>query len=272
MPELPEVETVARQLDPLVRDQRIKSVKLLDPKLSLPAGKLAGRVIYRVFRLGKRVLLELVGNGKPEQYLAVHLRMTGRLIYVRGASLPARRGAAHLRARFNLEHGLLLFYDTRRFGTLELYDTMAEAAPAGLEPLSPKLTVERLSELIAGSPMPVKTWLLRQDKLVGIGNIYASEACFAAGLHPGRSMSSLSQDELHRLVRELKRILRSAIKHCGTTFSDFQDAHGEAGGYVKYLRVYGHAGEACQVCGSRIERIVQQQRSTCFCPHCQPAR
>jgi formamidopyrimidine-DNA glycosylase len=272
MPELPEVETVARQLDPLVRGQRVKSAQLLDPKLSLPGGRLAGRTITRAFRLGKRVLLELERAGQGALYLAVHLRMTGRLIYVDGARLPAERGEAHLRARFNLERGLLLFYDTRRFGTLELHESLADAAPAGLDPLSPELTPARLGELAAGSAMPVKPWLLRQDKLAGIGNIYACEACFAAGLHPARPMTGLDAGELKLLVRELKRILRSAIKHCGTTFSDFQDARGEAGGYVNYLRVYGRAGQPCPACGTPVARTVQQQRSTFYCPRCQPER
>jgi formamidopyrimidine-DNA glycosylase len=270
MPELPEVETVARQLAPLITGQRVKSAKLLDAKLSLPTGQLAGRTITRVFRLGKRVLLELERTGSPTRYLAVHLRMTGRLLYTEGSHLPTARGSAHLRARLNLERGLLLFYDTRRFGTLELYTSLADATPAGFDPLSPAFTARKLAELASGSAMPVKPWLLRQDKLTGVGNIYACEACFAAGLHPTRPMTSLSTDELARLTRELRRILRSAIKHCGTTFSDFQDAHGEVGGYVKYLRVYGRAGEPCPVCSTPVARIVQQQRGTFYCPRCQP--
>ena len=272
MPELPEVETVARQLDPLVRGQCILSVKLLDHKLRLPAQRVAGCAVSRIFRLGKQVIVELSYPNHAPVFLAVHLRMTGRLIYVKGSRLPTDRGKKHLRARFNLEHGQLLFYDTRRFGTLQLYNSLAEAEPAGLDPLSPKLTASKLHALSANSPTPVKTWLLRQDKLVGIGNIYACEACFAARLHPARPMASLSTSDEALLVKELKRILRKAIKFCGTTFSDFQDAHGEVGGYVKYLQVYARAGQPCRVCGTPIERIVQAQRSTYFCPSCQPER
>lgn len=272
MPELPEVETVARQLSPLVSGQRIKAVKLLDPKLAIPRrSRLHGCTITRAFRSGKRVMLGLEPEGLAGErlWLAVHLRMTGRLIYVDGSRLPRGRGSKHLRARLGLENGLLLFYDTRRFGTIELFDSLEAAAPPGLDPLSRDVNARKLAELAGNSTTPIKTWLLRQDRLTGIGNIYACEACFSARINPLRPAGSLDYAEVKRLNKELKRILRAAIRHCGTSFSDFQDAHGEVGGYVKYLKVYGHAGGPCPSCGAPIERIVQQQRSTFYCPRCQ---
>jgi len=268
VPELPEVETVARQLAPLLAGQRVAGLTLLDrARLPLPGrGRLRGRRIARVFRAGKQVLLELRARAAAPLWLAVHLRMTGRLVYRPGARRVGRR---HLRAVLRLERGWLLFYDPRRFGTLALHESPAGFAPAGVEPLSPALTAARLGALLETSRQPLKLWLLRQDRLVGLGNIYASEILFHARLHPERPASSLRREEVARLHRALRRVLRWAIDCCGTTFSDFQDAHGVSGAFGACLAVYGRAGEGCGRCGGTIERRVHGQRSTYFCPGCQ---
>jgi len=269
MPELPEVETVARQLAPFVEGRAVRSLAILDPLLRAErAPRVAGRTLERVYRSGKRVLFEfspLAGGTRPLA-LAVHLRMTGRLLWESGG---VRHAHDHLRARFRLDGGDLLFADTRRFGTFHWYPSAAHARPDGLEPLSPELTSRRLGELIGDSRQQLKVWLLRQDRLVGLGNIYASEILHRAALSPFRSAGSLTADELKRLHGATRRTLRRAIENCGTTFSDFQDARGVEGSYQQFLAVYDREGETCRRCGDSILRVVQQQRSTYHCPGCQ---
>lgn len=282
MPELPEVETVARQLDPLIRGRRLRSVEILDSRLAGPDwSALSGRRILRSFRSGKQVALEFDGpRGRQSLYLTVHLRMTGRLIWVPSVKGKAAEAVARdayrykvplsdksLRARFRLEGGELRFYDHRRFGVIELHELLPE--PPGLEPLGPGFTAARLAELLAGAKGEIKPWLLRQDRIAGIGNIYASEILFACAIDPRRAAGSLSAAEIKLLHRHTQRILKLAIKHCGTTFSDFQDTTGSTGGFQRFLKVYGREGEACPACGRPLERLVQQQRSSFHCLDCQ---
>jgi formamidopyrimidine-DNA glycosylase len=269
LPELPEVETVARQLAPLLTGRLIRGVAVLDPKLdALQLAALRGATITGVSRYGKQIALALARkrSAPASGYLLVHLRMTGRLIW------DEQRDACelkHLRLRLELDRGSLLFYDPRRFGTCTIAQELDHGAGAGLEPLGPGYTLPALRELLDHSRQPLKTWLLRQDKLVGLGNIYASEILFAARLHPQRQAGGLSAQEQARLYRAIPRILKLAIQHCGTTFSDFQDAHGVTGRFQRLLKVYGRENEQCKNCQSPIARLVQQQRSTFYCPACQ---
>ena len=135
--------------------------------------------------------------------------------------------------------------------------------------MTPRFTAKRLAEQLARSDQNVKVWLLRQDRLVGLGNIYASEILHAARVHPGRRTSTLTESEIKALHRCTRRILKRAIEACGTTFSDFQDANGLTGSYGVYLSVYDREGERCKRCPGTIERFVQAQRSTYCCPQCQ---
>lgn len=271
MPELPEVETVARQLAPSVTGRTVTSFSILDVKLRdgrVP--RLAGRTFRGVVRSGKQVLFELSappGRGAP-LWLAVHLRMTGRLIWEPGSRAVERE---HLRARFVLDRGQLLFYDTRRFGTFRWYARAEAAAPAGLDPLTPAFTPRRLAELVGASRQVIKVWLLRQDRLVGLGNIYASEILHRARVSPLREARSLTSAEFRRVHDATRAILERAIDNCGTTFSDFQDAGGLEGGYGEFLAVYDRDGQPCRRCLTPIERRVQAQRSTFYCARCQPA-
>jgi len=269
MPELPEVETVARQLAPCLEGRTVRSLRIIDPKLRAGSRpRVAGRSIVQVRRSGKRVLIAFSRHpqGGGPVWLAVHLRMTGRLLWSVRAGCCERK---HLRARFRLDRGELCFLDTRRFGTFSWYRTERETVPAGLDPLSRELTPRKLRTLIGSTRQSLKAWLLRQDRLVGLGNIYASEILHAAQLSPFREASSLADDETRRLLRSTRRILRHAIENCGTTFSDFQDARGVEGSYQQFLAVYERAGEECRRCGGSIRRVVQQQRSTYHCPDCQ---
>ena len=148
------------------------------------------------------------------------------------------------------------------------YTAREGAAPDGVEPLSPELTPAVYAGLLDGSAQPLKPWLLRQDRLVGLGNIYASEILHAARLSPFREAGSLDRNEVRRLHGATRRILERAIRACGTTFSDFQDARGVEGSYQRYLAVYEREGRPCRRCRAPIERVVQQQRSTYYCPQC----
>jgi len=269
MPELPEVETVARQLRPCLVERTVLRFRIHDPRLrNGKTPSVAGKSIVRVTRSGKRVLIEFASANRTAKplWLAVHLRMTGRLTW---AAESARIDRSHLRASFRLDRGSLLFIDTRRFGTFDWYRSRERAAPSGTDPLSDEFTRRKLAELTGGARQNVKAWLLRQDRLVGLGNIYVSEILHAARISPFRIAASLDRAELARLHGWIRRILERAIDNCGTTFSDFQDARGLEGSYQQFLAVYSREGQACPRCAEPILREVQQQRSTFHCVGCQ---
>ncbi len=267
MPELPEVETIARQLAPRLEGRRILDVRVLDPKLGLNPEDITGSVIARVLRLGKRLILDIQNAKRRSRYLRFDLRMTGRLTWSPPGDIFNQK---HLRAVFGLDGGYLLFHDLRRLGTIRIYDNLEDARPAGIEPLDPELTADRLAGLLSGSKQALKVWLLRQDRLAGIGNIYASEIAFAAGLSPLRPVNDLMiPNDASALLSAVRSVLGKAIENQGTTFSDYRDARGKKGGHQDSLKVYQRESEPCPRCGGRIRRIVLQQRSTYFCPECQ---
>ncbi|MDP8222270.1 MAG: bifunctional DNA-formamidopyrimidine glycosylase/DNA-(apurinic or apyrimidinic site) lyase [Candidatus Lernaella stagnicola] len=268
MPEMPEVETLVRSLRSRLVGRRIRRVDVYDEKLdALDPQPLRGRTIHAAFRSGKEIVLDLSTPRRP-LWLCVHLRMTGKLLYTDGAvALPEK----HLRASFYLDAGELRFYDSRRFGRIRLAHTQADFAPPGVEILSDEFTWQRVQELIGNSRSPIKVWLLRQDRIVGFGNIYAAEVCFAARLDPRRPAASLSVSEIKALHRVTRRIFTDAIACGGTTISDFMDCEGRCGEYRHRLNVYGREGERCRRrgCVGEIKRIAQAGRSTFFCPTCQ---
>jgi len=268
MPEMPEVETVVRSLRRRLVGRRIRAAEILDHKLNaLDAAALRGRPIRAVERSGKEIVLDLSTPRRP-LWLCVHLRMTGRLFFAEHGRPDEAR---HLRFSARLDRGLLLFDDARRFGRLRLAHTPEEWAPPGLEILSPAFTPAALTKLLGRGAMPLKNWLLRQDRLVGFGNIYASEVCFAAGIDPRRPVASLTPLEIKRLHRVTRRIFTAAIAHGGTTIMDFADCDGACGLYARRLKVYGRAGLPCKRrgCPGTVERLIQAGRSTFFCPSCQ---
>ncbi len=269
MPELPEVETVARQLAPHLEGRVIRSVEVLDKKLDSPSlAQLEGRRIVRVHRLGKQVLMELSASPKADSplWLCFHLRMSGRLIM---DGCQGGQKEKHLRARLHLDQGTLHFYDLRRFGLMRVAGSPREAVPHGLDPLTPEFTPDSLAALLSGARGEIKPWLLRQDRVAGIGNIYASEILFDCRINPHRAPGSLSAEEIKRLHASTVRILKLAIENCGTTFSDFQDSRGESGSFQNLLAVYAREGDPCKACGQPLTRIVQAQRSTFYCENCQ---
>ncbi len=259
MPELPEVETVANQLAPILKNQKILDLTIVDKKLSqLNSKKITGKKIKNVFRSGKQVAIAL-----DEGYLVVHLRMTGRLIWCTKKDTPPKK----FRAQITLKKGNLYFSDTRRFGRIEQLKELPELE--GLDPFNKKFTAKNILELLSNSKQPIKPWLLRQDKIVGLGNIYASEILFASSIHPETPTGDLSLEQCKLLRHHTLRILKKSIKNCGTTFSDFQTTTGSVGNFGKYLKVYGKAGLPCARCKTPIERLVQAGRSSFFCPNCQ---
>ncbi len=283
MPELPEVETVARQLNHAVSGRKITRLEIYDKKrIKLKTEPLCGAKINSVSRVGKQVLIECQIRSEPV-FVSVHLRMTGRLIWTDSGSHKTADSKIflhsqttddqkHCRARFVLNQGNLDFFDTRRFGTISIGHSRNDFLPKGLDPTSSAFTVAALERLLDGSKQALKIWLLRQDRLVGIGNIYASEILFSAKIHPNRLANSLSAGEISALHRSTIKILNRAIECCGTTFSDFQDSSGEIGSFQRYLKVYERDSLPCKRCKSPISKARQAQRSTYFCPSCQPAR
>lgn len=259
MPELPEVETVVRQLAPLLTGRGALALDVRDPKLAGAARPdLRGRRIQRVFRVGKFAVVAFEGEA-----LCVHLRMTGRLIWRPAGTVCAD---PYVRATLRLDTGRVDFSDPRRFGTMT-WASAPDAGP-GVDPTSDDFSLQRLRDLLRGARQPLKTWLLRQDRITGLGNIYASEILHEARLSPLRAAGSLTRAESARLHAATRGVLAAAIANCGTTFSDFQDAHGVTGGYARFLQVYDREGQPCHRCGSPVRRAVQQQRSTYWCPAC----
>lgn len=270
MPELPEVETIVRDLARLLPGASIREVRVVHPDLlegedpaDFAAG-LRGRRFEEVSRRAKNILLRL-----DRGLLVVNLGMTGRLL-VRSPDDPP---PTHLGVRFRLDDGREMdYHDTRRFGRLQRFTREAwerREAELGMEPLSDAFTAEYLHDLAGRSRVAVKTWLMDQRRVVGVGNIYASEALFRAGIDPRRPARSLSGGEARRLRESVREVLREAIDFRGTTLLDYRDASGERGEFVTRLRVYDRAGEPCAACGSEVQRIVQGGRSTFFCATCQ---
>jgi formamidopyrimidine-DNA glycosylase len=270
MPELPEVETIVRDLARLVPGSTLKSIQVLRPDLidgDTPEGfakKLKGKKVRSVVRRAKNIVMDL-GAGR----LLVNLGMTGRLLVARAGD----EDATHLGVRLGLDRGReLRYHDVRRFGRLW---TMTEEEwgawdqKLGVEPLSDDFSVDWLQAAAARSRVAVKTWLMDQARVVGVGNIYASEGLFRAGVDPRRPANTLSADELARVRDGVRQVLTEAIEHRGTTFLDYRDARGEEGAFAARLKVYDREGEPCGVCGGTVQRVVQGGRSTFFCPSCQ---
>ncbi|MEZ4755088.1 MAG: bifunctional DNA-formamidopyrimidine glycosylase/DNA-(apurinic or apyrimidinic site) lyase [Bdellovibrionota bacterium] len=271
MPELPEVETVARQLNQQIRGKKVLWLKAYDPRLKLPKHiKLTNSKVEKVFRMGKQIIVSFQGAPKKFSHLAIHLRMSGNLISLTdSARSKTETPVHHIRSDLKLSKGCVCFVDPRRFGTMVFSDKLERFVPKGVEPFSDEFTIDKIQELIAKTSTPIKPWLLKQEKIVGIGNIYASEILYRCKLSPLKPAGKLKLAELKALHSSIVYILDKAIENCGTTFSDFQDAYGVTGSYQSFLKVYDREGEKCRRCKSKIEKIVQAQRSTYYCPTCQ---
>ena len=270
MPELPEVETIVRGLRPALVDRSIRRVRVLRPDvLRQPprtfSARLRGRSVESVVRRGKNIVVGLT----DDVVLVVNLGMTGRLMLARREA-----GITHPAVRFALDSGpTLVFDDVRRFGALEALtaeDWARRSGRLGPEPLSAGYTAKRLHADLSRSSSPIRSWLLDQRRVAGVGNIYANEALYLARVHPQRPARSVSESEALALYRAIRRVLRQAIRNRGTTLRNYRDASGSPGGNAVALLVYGRDGEPCADCSTKIRRSVFGNRSAFYCPRCQP--
>ncbi|MFL5943750.1 MAG: bifunctional DNA-formamidopyrimidine glycosylase/DNA-(apurinic or apyrimidinic site) lyase [Gaiellaceae bacterium] len=276
MPELPEVESVRRQLEPALVGRRLEHVTIDDPRLVRPyepaevAAELEGERAAAVERRGKYLVVRFESG----RVLLIHLRMTGSLLHAPGGSL---QDDPHRRAVVTLDDGSDVAYrDVRRFGTWLLLEP-GEAEPylsarVGDEPLDALFTAARLGERLAGRRTSLKAALLDQRTLAGIGNIYADEALWRARLNPLRPAASLDRAELRRLHRAIRAALEHGLARQGSTLRDYRLPDGSGGSMQDEFRVYGRAGEPCERCGKPISRTHVAGRTTWFCPTCQPAQ
>lgn len=261
MPELPEVESVVRSLAPRLVGRRIIEAQfssrfVVKQDFDELAQNIRGQVVKAVRRHGKFIVVEL-GQGS----LLIHLGMTGKLLM---DTDPGK----HARAVFDLDHGSLVYDDIRHFGRIE----WSERLPKRVEALGPDaLTIELEDFLkrLRGRTTRIKPLLLNQRFLRGMGNIYTDEALFAARIHPTALASRLSKKRAGRLHEAMINVLSLAIQHKGSSISDYVDVEGNRGAFQLLHKVYGRAGEACEVCGTAIRRIVVAQRGTHYCPKCQ---
>ena len=272
MPELPEVETIRRELEPLLAGRTIVRAEIGDPRLTRPrapaelAGGLEGERISMLGRRGKYLLVRF----ESARTLVVHLRMTGSLRHrqVGGDLLPYER------ARLELDDGSELVYrDVRRFGTWCLLDAVELegylAARVGPEPLAPDFSAELLRGRLAGRRTALKAALLDQRTLAGLGNIYVDEALWAARLHPAAVTGSLTRQAVVRLHGAIREVLELGIARQGATLRDYALPDGEAGSMQNEFRVYGRESKPCERCGAAISKTRIAGRGTWFCPRCQ---
>jgi formamidopyrimidine-DNA glycosylase len=276
MPELPEVESVRRQLEPALVGRRFERVAIADPRLVRPyepaevAAELEGEHVAAVERRGKYLVVRFESG----RVLLIHLRMTGSLLSTASGSLP---DDPHRRAVVKLDDGSDVAYrDVRRFGTwLLLEPGEAEpylAARVGDEPLDALFTAARLGERLAGRRTSLKAALLDQRTLAGMGNIYVDEALWRARLNPLRPASGLDRNELRRLHRGIRSALEHGLARQGSTLRDYRLPDGSGGSMQDEFRVYGRRDEPCDRCGTLIARTQVAGRTTWFCPTCQPAQ
>jgi formamidopyrimidine-DNA glycosylase len=270
MPELPEVETVRRALEPQLVGRVFERVEIDDPRLVRPfdpaqmATELRGERVRALDRRGKYLIVRFESG----RALLIHLRMTGSLRHARGGSLAAD---AHRRAVVKLDDGSDVAYrDVRRFGTWLLLEP-EEVEPylaerLGGEPLERGFTKRRLAERLAGRRAPLKAALLDQRTVAGLGNIYVDEALWRARLHPLRPAATLDTDELARLTKAIKDALRAGVASQGASLRDYSTPDGGRGRMQERFRVYGREGEPCTRCGTPIEKIRVAGRGTYYCP------
>lgn len=283
MPELPEVETVCRGLSENILGLNVSSVEVYTEKLRdfIPADlnkKILNHTITKIERKAKYILIHLAANANfQSQVLIIHLGMSGRLTIQ--DEVYERKKHDHVILKLNSENGvrqqyLLAFNDARRFGIFTLTDLENLSQhklfrKLGLEPLSKEFTVAKLKALFKNRNKNIKNTLMDASLIVGIGNIYASEALFRSGIHPERTASSLSDKDVKKLHEQIIITLEDAIRAGGSTLKDFSKANGESGYFQYQFKAYGREGLPCFTCKTLIQRILQGGRSSFFCSKCQ---
>ena len=288
MPELPEVETVRMGLAPALEGRLFTKVETRRAGLRVPfpkdfARRLTGRRVLRLRRRAKYLLADLDGG----ETLVVHLGMSGRMAvyaeggvrklgqYVYGAPPPGAGTGKHDHVVMETDApARIVFTDHRRFGLMTLIETARLDADKlfeglGIEPLSGGFDATYLARALKGKKTPVKSALLDQCVVAGLGNIYVCEALFRAGISPKRQAAKVKPDSVALLVKAIKAVLKDAIKAGGSSLRDYRKADGDLGGFQAHWAVYGREGEKCVTCGGVVKRIVQAGRSSFFCPKCQ---
>jgi formamidopyrimidine-DNA glycosylase len=284
MPELPEVETIKNDLKKAILSKKIASVevgkkKIVKSSFSESIRTLKGNAFKDIERVGKLMIFHL----KSGQYLFIHLKMTGQLIYCAtkgciagGHEIPGmddKLPNKYTHATFNfVDLSSLYFNDMRQFGYLKVVDEdelNKIKSEYGVEPLSKNFTLESFKEILSSKKISIKVVLMNQSLISGIGNLYADEILFRAGIRSDRNVNTLNKEEIKKIFGAVKPTLKKAIEHRGTTFSDYVDSKGRKGNFTKFLKVYRREGEKCYKCGGIIKKIKIGGRGTRYCPKCQ---
>lgn len=285
MPELPEVEVVRLQLDKHLPGKKISGVEVLDGKAvahdKAAEKKLVGLALGRVMRKGK---LLVIATDQSDVWLLAHLKMTGQLIFVAPKGAMAGGGHTlspsdidlphrHTRLVLSFKDGSKLYFnDLRKFGYVKVVGTKtkdAELAKYGREPIAPDFTFAYFDQVLGQRKTSIKAFLLAQQHIAGLGNIYVDEACFRAEVRPDRIVHTLTAKERQALHASCREVLQESIAVGGTTFYSFKDADGGEGGFSKQLQVFQREGLACYRCGSEIVKTKHAGRGTHYCPGCQ---
>lgn len=289
MPELPEVETIKRSLQKTIIGKKIKNIEVRKPKIFQGEKKeVIGKKIEGIERRGKVLIIRLSGN----KNLVVHFKLTGQMVWVgkskrageregervtlghpipfAGSELPAK--TTHV--IFTIDGGKLFYNDLRQFGWIKVVNSKQLSVISdqlGIEPLTPEFTLEKLSQILQSSRRPVKLILMDQGKIAGVGNIYANDALFEAGIIPTRSANALNQSMVKKLHQAIEKVLEQGLKYGGSSARDeaYIKPTGEPGSYQEHFRVYQREGEKCPKCGGVIKRSQLGGRGTFYCPKCQ---
>lgn len=280
MPELPEVESIKLQLAKYLIGHKIESVEIRNPKFQLPEDKIVGGKVTGTRRFGKVTVMDL-SNGYS---ILAHVKLTGQFIY-RGPNLPNPKPLSgkivggipgpHTMVIFNLDRGGVLYYnDVRRFGWIKIVKTEEVEKEKFISKLGPEpfknLTLEKFGEILSKTSRMIKVVLMDQEKISGVGNIYANDALWLAKIDPRRPAKSLSKDEINLLYDSVLKVLKEGIKYGGASELSFVTPDGTEGNYQNHTLVYGHTGEPCDRCHKAIiEKIFLGGRGTYFCSYCQ---
>ena len=294
MPELPEVETVRRDLQTKIKGRKIVSIKILAPQIAPQSGAilsriLAGNSFKDIDRIGKLLIFELKQAKGKYDFLLIHMKMTGQLIYKDGQKLTAgghslRPGSISeavggelpnrsTRAIISFEKGRVLFFnDLRKFGYIKLVSSEELEKIKqrfGIEPLTENFLKDSFFKALKRRKKNIKAVLLDQSIISGLGNIYVDESLFASGIRPQRLSSSLKLAEIELLYKQIQVIIKKAIERRGTTFNTYVDGSGKKGNFTPLLKVYGRAAKPCLNCGQAIKKIKFAGRGTHYCQNCQ---
>lgn len=266
MPELPEVETIVRGLNSLVKGLTVQRIPHVSPhllKLEPQLRQLTGDTFKSFERRGKYIIAQL----KSGKQLMLHLRMSGRILV--GEDQRRRDKHDHLEIVFRSRRKRLVFRDVRKFGIIQFVHDCQQETLNRLGVEAPVITATKLRALVCNTSRPLKSLLLDQNVIAGLGNIYVDESLYRSGIHPLRASSSLTAEEIRALARAIRQIMASAIKNLGTTFDSYSGVNGETGRFARYLKVYNQNGSSCGKCGAVIVKIRVGGRGTHFCPSCQ---